>query len=146
MKNAVFWDVAPCRSCVNRCFGRKYRLYLQGIRNPRARNQCEQVAGDSVWRCVPPRRRLTQHLNGATSQKTALFMIFRSCSTDRHQHVARIQMKRLGSNSISHYDDGDIDDPWIICHFNKLTQLIAGGFIDSMHLLTESSVCRMPLM
>jgi hypothetical protein len=21
MKNAVFWDVAQCRSCVNRCFG-----------------------------------------------------------------------------------------------------------------------------
>jgi hypothetical protein len=30
MKNAVFWDVAPCRSCVNRCFGRTYRLHLQG--------------------------------------------------------------------------------------------------------------------
>jgi hypothetical protein len=23
MKNAVFWDVAPCRSCVNRSFGGK---------------------------------------------------------------------------------------------------------------------------
>jgi hypothetical protein len=30
MKNAVFWDVAPCRSCVNRRFGGKYRLYFQG--------------------------------------------------------------------------------------------------------------------
>jgi hypothetical protein len=26
MKNAVFWDVAPCRSCVNRRFGGTYRL------------------------------------------------------------------------------------------------------------------------
>jgi hypothetical protein len=25
MKNAVFWDVAPCRSCVNRRFGGTYR-------------------------------------------------------------------------------------------------------------------------
>jgi hypothetical protein len=25
MKNAVFWDVAPCRSCVNRRFGWTYR-------------------------------------------------------------------------------------------------------------------------
>jgi hypothetical protein len=30
MKNAVFWDVAPCRSCVNRLFGGTYRLHLQG--------------------------------------------------------------------------------------------------------------------
>jgi hypothetical protein len=28
--NAVFWDVAPCRSCVNRRFGGTYRLNLQG--------------------------------------------------------------------------------------------------------------------
>jgi hypothetical protein len=26
MKNAVFWNVAPCRSCVNRRFGGTYRL------------------------------------------------------------------------------------------------------------------------
>jgi hypothetical protein len=32
MKNAVFWDVAPCRSCVNRCFGGTCRLHLQGIK------------------------------------------------------------------------------------------------------------------
>jgi hypothetical protein len=31
MKNAVFWDVAPCRSCVNRRFGGMYHL-------PSARN------------------------------------------------------------------------------------------------------------
>jgi hypothetical protein len=30
MKNAVFWDVALCRSCVNRRFGGMYRLHLQG--------------------------------------------------------------------------------------------------------------------
>jgi hypothetical protein len=30
MKNTVFWDVAPCSSCVNRRFGRTYRLHLQG--------------------------------------------------------------------------------------------------------------------
>jgi hypothetical protein len=31
MKNAVFWDVAPCRSCVNRRFGGTYRLHLQTV-------------------------------------------------------------------------------------------------------------------
>jgi hypothetical protein len=30
LKNSVFWDVVPCRSCVNRRFGVKYRLHLQG--------------------------------------------------------------------------------------------------------------------
>jgi hypothetical protein len=30
IKNAVFWDVAPCRSWVNRLFGGTYRLHLQG--------------------------------------------------------------------------------------------------------------------
>jgi hypothetical protein len=28
-KNAVFWDVAPCRSCVNQCFGGTYHLHLK---------------------------------------------------------------------------------------------------------------------
>jgi hypothetical protein len=30
MENAVFWDVAPCRSCVNRRFGGIYCLLLLG--------------------------------------------------------------------------------------------------------------------
>jgi hypothetical protein len=29
-KNAVFWDVASCRSYVNPRFGGTYRLHLQG--------------------------------------------------------------------------------------------------------------------
>jgi hypothetical protein len=51
MKNAVFWDVAPCRYFVNRRFGGTYHLHLQGIRNPRAMNQRKQVgvyAGSSL--------------------------------------------------------------------------------------------------
>jgi hypothetical protein len=47
MKNAVFWDVAPCRYFVNRRFGGKYRLHFQGMRNPLAMNQREQVAVDN---------------------------------------------------------------------------------------------------
>jgi hypothetical protein len=30
IQNAIFWDVAPCRSCVNRRFGGTYRLHIQG--------------------------------------------------------------------------------------------------------------------
>jgi hypothetical protein len=48
MKNAVFWDVAPCRSCVNCRFGGMYRLH-----------QGRQV------------RNVNSHdLHGTTSQKT----------------------------------------------------------------------------
>jgi hypothetical protein len=32
MKNVVFWDVALCRSCVDRRFGGTYRLHLQAIK------------------------------------------------------------------------------------------------------------------
>jgi hypothetical protein len=34
MKNAVFWDVALCRSCVNRLFEGTYRFHLQGRKVP----------------------------------------------------------------------------------------------------------------
>jgi hypothetical protein len=30
LKNAVFWDVMPCNSCVNRRFRGTYHLHLQG--------------------------------------------------------------------------------------------------------------------
>jgi hypothetical protein len=87
MKNTVFWDVAPCRSCVNQRFGGTYRLHLQGKKNPRVRNQRKQVAVCSSWfltrgfflpwrwrRYVPPKRWFTQDLHGATSQKTVSFI------------------------------------------------------------------------
>jgi hypothetical protein len=31
MKNSFFWDVAPCRFCVNRYFGGTYRVHLQDL-------------------------------------------------------------------------------------------------------------------
>jgi hypothetical protein len=47
MKNAVFWNVAPCRYFVNR----RWRRY------------------------VPPKRQLTQDLHGAASQNTVFFIV-----------------------------------------------------------------------
>jgi hypothetical protein len=38
MQNAVLWDVTPCGSCKNRRFGGMERLYHQGDKNQRARN------------------------------------------------------------------------------------------------------------
>jgi hypothetical protein len=65
-------------------------------------------------------------------------MIFRSSTTGIHKLAACIQTRWLASNAISHPDDADTDAPCIVGHLNKLTQSIAGDFIDSMHLLTES--------
>jgi hypothetical protein len=43
MKNVVFWDVAPCRYCVNRRFWRMYRLHHHG------RKIRERGASVSTW-------------------------------------------------------------------------------------------------
>jgi hypothetical protein len=40
MKNAVFWNVAPCRSCVNRCFGGTYRLNFQAGKRVQSAATC----------------------------------------------------------------------------------------------------------
>jgi hypothetical protein len=69
MKNGVFWDVAPFRSCVNRRFEGTYRLHLQG------RKIRERGTSVSRWlQTESPKRRFTQDLHGATSQKTAFFI------------------------------------------------------------------------
>jgi hypothetical protein len=41
MKNAVFWDVAPCGSCKNRRFGGTWRLLHQ----PSTDVRCKEFAG-----------------------------------------------------------------------------------------------------
>jgi hypothetical protein len=43
LKNAVFWNVALCKSCANIRFGGTYRLHLQG------RKLREQGANVSRW-------------------------------------------------------------------------------------------------
>jgi hypothetical protein len=74
MKKAVFWDVAPYERCVNRRFEGTYRLHLHGRREKKKIRE----RGTTVIRCrryVPPKRRLTQDIHCATSQKTALFIV-----------------------------------------------------------------------
>jgi hypothetical protein len=59
MKTVIFWDVAPCRYFVNRRW-----FIARGFLIP--------------WRwrrCVPPKRRFTQYLYDATSQKTVFFIV-----------------------------------------------------------------------
>jgi hypothetical protein len=53
MKNAVFWDAAPCRSCVNRRFGGTYLLHLQDRkireRGTRVSKWLQSAANYSRW-------------------------------------------------------------------------------------------------
>jgi hypothetical protein len=48
MKNAVFWDVGPCRSCLNRRFGGTYRLHLQSRKIRRAAHVGSSLADFST--------------------------------------------------------------------------------------------------
>jgi hypothetical protein len=40
MKNAIFWDVAPCGSIINRRFGETCRLHIQDKRNNANKEKC----------------------------------------------------------------------------------------------------------
>jgi hypothetical protein len=80
--NAVFWDAASCISCINRRFGGMYRLYLQDRRIRDLGTSVSRWLQRSriflPWRWrryIPPKRRLIQDLHGATSQKTAFFIV-----------------------------------------------------------------------
>jgi hypothetical protein len=72
MKNVVFWDVAPSRSGVNRSFGGTYRLHLQGRK---IRKRGSNVSRWLQPRYIPPKRRFSQALDGATSQNIAFFIV-----------------------------------------------------------------------
>jgi hypothetical protein len=52
MKNFIFWDVAPCRSCVNRRFVGTYRLHLQGRKILARGFSCLEDGGDTFLRNV----------------------------------------------------------------------------------------------
>jgi hypothetical protein len=78
LKNAVFWDVAPCRSCVNRRFRVSYRLHLRGRKIRWLRTLVPRSRIFLPWRWrryVPPKRRFIQDLHGAVSQNTAFFIV-----------------------------------------------------------------------
>jgi hypothetical protein len=87
MKNAIFWDVAPCRSYVNRRFGGKYRLHLQG------RKIGER--GNSV-RCL----QLSAHAGSSLADFSTLKMeAIRSSETSVHIRSAR---RRIPEDGILH--------------------------------------------
>jgi hypothetical protein len=80
LRNVVSWDVASCSSCVNRHFGGTYHLQLQ-VRKIREQGtnvsrwlQASSSLTDFSTLKMKAKRRFTQELHGATSQKTAFFI------------------------------------------------------------------------
>jgi hypothetical protein len=78
LKSTILWHITPCSKLkVNRRFGGKYRLHLQGRKISWARNQSESRWQAWRWsRYVPPKRQQTFNgLHGVICQKIALFII-----------------------------------------------------------------------
>jgi hypothetical protein len=62
MKNAIFWDVVPCRSCNNRRFGGTCRPHIQDRKIPRAKNSrsfYSEVGGETFLRNVDSHKTYT---------------------------------------------------------------------------------------
>jgi hypothetical protein len=75
MKNVVFWDVALFRSCVNRRFGRTYLTGGSVCSHLLMLVHRSRIFLPWRWkRYIPPKRRLTQDLHIATSQKTTFLI------------------------------------------------------------------------
>jgi hypothetical protein len=67
MKNAVFWDIAPCGSSKNRC-------RLLGTANVVPRSTILVTPMMEVM--FPPKRLLLQEAHDVTFQNTAFFVVF----------------------------------------------------------------------
>jgi hypothetical protein len=77
LKNAVFRDMKPCRSCVNRRFGGTYRLHLQGRRVSPARTHHKSGSLLTKWLVGLKTRKISspplyKHSNTRTHQGTVL--------------------------------------------------------------------------
>jgi hypothetical protein len=83
MKNAVFWDVALCRSCVNRCFG---------------------GTGVNKWlQTEPPVDSVCSHLLNAGSSLAdfSTFKVEAICSSETSVHTRSTQ-RHIPEDSILH--------------------------------------------
>jgi hypothetical protein len=91
---AVFWDVAPCRYCVNHRIRGTYRLHLQGRRKNKISASGEPAWAGANLLSYPPKRRLTQYLHGATSQKTAFFIVTAVKTSNLANYICFIRITR----------------------------------------------------
>jgi hypothetical protein len=72
MKNAVFWDVEPRRSCVNRGFGEMYLGLQPPAHAGSSLANFSNLKMEVIRSCETS---FAQDIHGTTSQMTAFFML-----------------------------------------------------------------------
>jgi hypothetical protein len=85
MKNSVFWDVTPCGSCKNRCFGGTHHLRHQGDKNWQARKDVSsnKQPKDTVatWRNIPRRQHSSWCIMSYTPGQLYLYLLYAGYQT-----------------------------------------------------------------
>jgi hypothetical protein len=98
MKNAVFWNVALCRSCVNRRFGEMYRLHLQG-------RKIRELGTSVRWLQTRSTRR---HIleDGILFESHRFYVTCQNYhETTKRCHLYHHVVETLDASSVIHYTD-----------------------------------------
>jgi hypothetical protein len=95
MKNVVFWDVALCRSCVNRRFGGKHRLHLQGRR---IRGRGTSVSCQPAHAGFPPEDSSTLKMEAILFSETSV----NAHPRRRHSSIKLLFIMRITRNTKIH--------------------------------------------
>jgi hypothetical protein len=90
MKNAVFWDVLPCKSRLSRRFGGKYRPHLQG------RKILERRTSLSKWLQIGS---VCSNMLKLVPRSTLKMKAIRSSETSVHMRLTR---RYIAENGILH--------------------------------------------
>jgi hypothetical protein len=95
MKNAVFWDLAPCRSRVNQRFGGTYRLHLQ------CRKFRERGTSLSRWLQTELSLQSPAHIGSSRSDfSTQKMEAIYSSETSIHTRSTRLHLLENGIHQI----------------------------------------------
>jgi hypothetical protein len=92
MKNAVFWDVTLCRSCVNRHFGGTYRFHVHSPPPP-----CSYIAIFDCWLSLQPPAHARYSLADFSTLKTEAVL-----SSEKSVHTRPTQ-RRIKEDGIFQY-------------------------------------------
>jgi hypothetical protein len=98
MENVVFWDVAPCRSCVNRRFGGTYRLHLQG------RKIRERGTSVSRWPQAVATTKFGRWDGGFSCRRTAFSSVWLHMSCMAHEVALERFLSGILQLSTANYD------------------------------------------
>jgi hypothetical protein len=147
MKSTIFWDITPCSLLnINRRFGGKYRLHLQGYRISRARNQRESRA-KPVESQPTFRGTYRHHLQGQTISRVQLNLppAFTLVSSSAYSSVLKIKAICSSETSVDFQrntrcyfpEDGTLQG-W--CYFNVQNETHYTKFLVVIPILTSQCI------